>query len=776
MDVDNQGEFGGLGIEITINDGRLTVKQPLEGTPAAKAGLKAEDQIIRIEDESTVNMDLDEAVSKLRGPVGSVVNILVKRKSFVTPQKFAIKRDTIRINPVEGALLPGNIGYVKIKSFNEKAAADLDSFLVKFKKEGGGNLKGLVLDLRDNPGGYLNQAVEVADRFLDDGVIVSTVEGANQRRDEQRATRPGTEPAYPVAVLVNGNSASASEIVAGAIKNLDRGIIIGERTFGKGSVQHLYNNADTSKLKLTVAKYLTPGDHSIQSIGIPPDIALEPSVIRPAEKRANGTTDDPTPLISLYWREWVSREADLDHHLDGVAPQTDPPAYSLRYLRPEAPEGGAKVDPAQDWEVQFARDVLAASPSAHRAELLKGAGAVIASRQKAETTRINAAFQQVKVDWTAGTNPRQPALDVSFDLGPDGVVKAGEAEDVAVVVTNKGTEPLFQISAVTTSENAWLDHREFYFGRINPGETRRAPLRVILHDGYGSELASVKLRFRDATQEKLAEQEVPLRTEGLGLPRFEYAVTLRDDGSGRSKGDGDGTPEVGEIIDLEIAVKNVGAGPTAEAFVRVKNRSGRSLDLSQGRFQVGEFVKDPAKPCKPDEDDCPRRLDAGSTFTDRVTFELREAPADGAWKIDLQVGDNQRYDYASVQRGGFYDYFQMDESLLLSPGKPLASRTRVAPRIELTVQPGVEAGAANATLSGVVRDDQGIRDVMVFHGEEKIFDRGGGEDQPTVPFSVEPSLVGGNNLLYVLARDYQGLSATTSVNTYLPQSKAPPKP
>jgi hypothetical protein len=118
----------------------------------------------------------------------------------------------------------------------------------------------------------------------------------------------------------------------------------------------------------------------------------------------------------------------------------------------------------------------------------------------------------------------------------------------------------------------------------------------------------------------------------------------------------------------------------------------------------------------------------------------------------------------------------MDESLLLSPGKPLASRTRVAPRIELTVQPGVEAGAANATLSGVVRDDQGIRDVMVFHGEEKIFYRGGGEDQPTVPFSVEPSLVGGNNLLYVLARDYQGLSATTSVNTYLPQSKAPPKP
>ncbi|MDP6934520.1 MAG: S41 family peptidase, partial [Myxococcota bacterium] len=283
MEVDNQGEFGGLGIEITTRNGRLTVKQPLEGTPAAMAGLQSDDHIVRIEEESTINMDLSDAVSKLRGPVGAPVTIKIMRTGFDAPREFTIIRDRIRINPVEGELLEGDIGYVRIKNFHANVSSDLDALLARLARESGGKPRGLVLDLRANPGGYLNQAVDVSNKFLSRGVIVTTVEGGTGKRQEQKATSAGTEFAYPIAVLVNGSSASASEIVAGALRNQHRAIIVGERTFGKGSVQHLYANNDESRLKLTVAKYLTPGDQSIQSVGISPDILLQPSVILKAD-------------------------------------------------------------------------------------------------------------------------------------------------------------------------------------------------------------------------------------------------------------------------------------------------------------------------------------------------------------------------------------------------------------------------------------------------------------------------------------------------------------
>jgi carboxyl-terminal processing protease len=770
MDVDNQGEFGGLGIEITVANGRLTVKQPLADTPAAKAGLKSEDQIVRIEDESTINMDLNDAVSKLRGPIGSTVNIWVKRKTFPSPQKFAIKRDRIKVNAVEGVLLEGGIGYVKIKAFNDNVSTDLEGFLTRFRAENKGELKGLVLDLRDDPGGYLNQAVEVSDRFLTDGVIVTTVEGASKHREEQRATKPGTEPAYPIAVLVNGNSASASEIVAGALRNQERAIIIGERTFGKGSVQHLYQNNDESKLKLTVAKYLTPGDNSIQSVGIPPDIALLQSVIKPVEKATKkagvaSNDADPNPLISLYWRDWISREGDLDHHLENSPVQFAPPAWSVRYLRPIRDED-QKPDPRTDWEVSFAREVLRAAPGSRRADVVAGAATVVASHQKAEAARLTAAFKQVGIDWTAGVNPAAPTLEVHLDLGPDGVIRAGQTEDVALVVRNTGTEPIYQLSATSESDNAWFEHREFYFGRLNPGETRRSPLRVVLHDGYGAEVAPVKLTFRDPDHTDIFKATELLRTEAAELPRFEYTVTLHDDGSGSSKGNKNGIPEVGETIDLEIAITNAGKGASGEGFARVKNRSGRALDLSNGGIQLGDPKDKDGKACEPDSDGCERHLAAGQTYKGRVSFELRAPPEDGKWKLDLQVGDNARYDYASIQRGGFYDYFQLNETLEMSPGQPLEGRVRTAPAIQVSRRPETSVGAPGVVISGAITDDAGIRDVMVFHGEEKIFYRGGEVGLTTLPFTVEPTLAPGTNLIYLLARDFQGLTASYAIQSW----------
>ncbi len=210
MDTENQGEFGGLGITIVINEkGRLSVEYPLEGSPAYRGGLKAGDEIVRIGDESTVNMTLDEAVTKLRGPVGAPVTVTIQRSQLEKPQDYTIVRERIRLNPVEGQLLEGRIGYVRIKQFSAPTSRDLDAVLAGFRRDLGGPPTGVILDLRDNSGGYYTQAVEVADRWLASGVVVSTVD-AHGTRDVDKAVPARTESDYPVAVLTNAHTASAA--------------------------------------------------------------------------------------------------------------------------------------------------------------------------------------------------------------------------------------------------------------------------------------------------------------------------------------------------------------------------------------------------------------------------------------------------------------------------------------------------------------------------------------------------------------------------------------
>jgi len=757
MEVDNQGEFGGLGVEIKVDrNGWLVVAQPMDGTPAHTAGLKAGDRIVRIEDESTVNMDLVDAVDRLRGEVGTQVRVLVERDGEPGPRTFTITRARIAIFPVEGELLEGAVGYVRIPSFHRNVAANLDELLARFKRESGGELQGLVLDLRDNPGGYLNQAFEVANRFLEDGVIVSTVEGGSQRREEQRATRPGTEPAYAIAVLVNGNSASASEIVAGALRNQDRAVIIGERTFGKGSVQHLYRNKDESNLKLTVAKYLTPGDHSIQSVGIPPDIRLQPSIVRP-DPEGGGA------LVSLYWWEWTDREADLDQHLERVEDGAQPAAWDVRYVREEAEAG--EGDARADWEVDFARRVLLAADSSRRVDVLSSARSVVETAHLVEERALVDAFAAVGVDWGAGPpNALVPSLDVSVDLGDDGALVAGMAEDIHLTVSNTGEESLSRLSIWTESDNPWLDHKELYVGRLEAGESRTLSTRVELHEGYLDEIAPLTVHVRDPSTESLSQHTIPVRSHAAPRPSFRYQVRVVDDGSGRSQGDGDGLPEAGEVIDLEVKVTNQGAGASSEGFARLVNRSGRALDLTRGRVRFGPSRDADGNPCsRPEAEGCQRSLAPGDSATERFTFALRELGADEpGWVLELRVGDNARFDYGAVQRGGFDEYFQAEEQLVLRPGEALDPTERVPPRVHVTRAPPLETGEARVVLSGVVEDDSAVRDVLVFLGEDKVFFQGGRGGEPELPFSAEPVLKEGANLLTVLARDERGLKTSWS--------------
>jgi carboxyl-terminal processing protease len=298
VEVETKGVFGGLGIEIGVKDGLLTIIAPIEDTPAARAGLQSGDKIVRIENDSTKNMNVMDAVKRLRGEPGTKVTITVVRESLPEPKPYTLTRELIKIKSVKSRSLSDGIGYIRLAQFQQDSQQEVDRALQEFLKAKGG-LKGLVLDLRNNPGGLLDQAVRVADEFIESGLIVYTDGRVEAQKTKYTARKEGTYTGFPIVVLVNAGSASASEIVAGALQDHGRAIIIGQRTFGKASVQTILPMEDGSALRLTTARYYTPSGRSIQAKGIEPDIVVEDG------REASGGRSGPM------------REKDIERHLRG---------------------------------------------------------------------------------------------------------------------------------------------------------------------------------------------------------------------------------------------------------------------------------------------------------------------------------------------------------------------------------------------------------------------------------------------------------------------------
>jgi carboxyl-terminal processing protease len=284
LQVGTKGEFGGLGIEVGMEDGFVKVISPIDDTPAARAGVRSGDLIVRLDDTPVKGMSLNEAVAMMRGKPGTPLELTIIRKGVEKPLKIIVVRDIIRVASVKSRLLDKQYAYLRISQFQTKTARDMLKALSRLKKEAGGELHGLVLDLRNNPGGVLNAAVSVSDAFLESGLIVYT-----QGREQDSQLRFEAAPddvlnGAPMVVLVNEGSASASEIVAGALQDHHRAVIMGSRTFGKGSVQTIIPVSDTAAVKLTTARYYTPSGRSIQAEGIAPDIKLENVTVSKVEK------------------------------------------------------------------------------------------------------------------------------------------------------------------------------------------------------------------------------------------------------------------------------------------------------------------------------------------------------------------------------------------------------------------------------------------------------------------------------------------------------------
>ncbi len=620
MSLTTQGQFGGLGIVISIRDQQLTVMNPMPNTPAGRAGVKKTDRITKINNESTLNMGLNEAVNHLRGPPGTKVTVWIHREGvdgWTGSKPFELTREQIHVVSVEHRLMEGGIGYVRLKQFQANTTSDLEAALADMKKNG--EMKGLVLDLRGNPGGLLDQAAKVVDTFVSEGPIVATVGNPSEGREEKSAHAEGTEPNYPLVVLVNGSSASASEIVTGALKNHDRAVVVGETTFGKGSVQLVFTDLpDKAALKLTIAQYLTePGDVSIQGVGVTPDIQLDPMTVDSLE-------------MDLVADTGGIKERDLSRALYNVrAKEGGRPTEIVKYDLPikdrlEMRERGGDLDESfeLDFPIQFARGLLGHVVPGKRADQVHQAKTFIADTRKAELDKVGDELKASGIDWSdapadvqpSSTPPQGIETHVETDR-PNGEVVAGDSMNLRLTVENKGTTTLYRLFAVTKSEDPLLDNKELVIGKLEPGKSRSASVPAGWCDFRGHKVGStaqlpkdtpreckvpkdalmradgVKLHFEEARGRAPSDAELRVTVKSLDRPIFAYSYEIIDN----RHGNGDGRAQKGEAMTMYLTVKNVGKGRSFETSANLRNLSGEGVLLHDGRFDLSNMVPGEAR-------------------------------------------------------------------------------------------------------------------------------------------------------------------------------------
>jgi carboxyl-terminal processing protease len=586
-------------------------------------------------------MPLDDAVDRLRGKPGSKVTIWIHRDGdggWANSKPFDLMREEINIESVDSRSLAPGIGYVRIKQFQSSTSDELDQALEALGKKQ--RIKGLVLDLRDNPGGLLDQAAKVADRFLERGVIVATV-GGSEPRDEKVAQRRGTEPNYPIVAIVNASSASASEIVAGALRNLDRAVIVGETTFGKGSVQLVFPRiANGAALKLTIAQYLTPGDASIQSVGVTPDIELDRMTADPLE-------------MDLFRSEHRPRERDLMKSLSNGSATPEQPFMTLRYDVPVAErleqlDRGVDTDDEfrLDFPIRFARDLVGQLPQGRRQDEDQAARPFIEKTQGTEMVALTEDLKKLGIDWEAApkgtkTGPKGGDFDVSVTTDRQGdTVAAGQPMTLRVAVTNKSTLPIYQLRAVTKSDSAYYDEKELLFGRVDPGKTvvAKAPLGWCETEGHKPGSTSpvpndaqrvcrlpmnavtrqdvVRVRFSAEGGEPPPDGELRPTVKSLPQPLFAYTYQVVDD----RPGNGDGQLSRGEGATMYLTVKNVGPGRSYETQANIRNLTGDGLLLHNGRFDISN-------------------MNPGDVRQVQFTFDVLDGLKDNLAKVELSVAD-----------------------------------------------------------------------------------------------------------------------------------------
>lgn len=694
------GQYGGLGIVIGEKEGELTVIAPIEDTPAWRAGIQTDDKILQIGDQATANMDLSDAVDLMRGSPGTKVTLRVQSKAQ-EPRDVTLTREVIAIVSVQTKLLATasgkSVGVLRVKGFQEDTYSDMLKGLDKLKKESDGKMAGLVLDLRNNPGGLLDQAILIADKFLKSGDIVYTQAANESDEDVAVAKKQDGDIDLPLVVLLNEGSASASEIVAGAFKNNDRAVVLGQKSFGKGSVQSLFSLRDGSSLKLTVAQYLTPGKVSIQAEGISPDIHLYPSFVKAGGFQVREDED--------------FSESKLDSHLENTKYlRATKPFYDMTYLKEQAASEESqyvsKIRAEDDYPLQLAAKLLAETGTsqngtADKKTMLSKFRSILDKESDDQDRRIAQAFKKLGVDWSAGNKNFTPNLSYSYQFldeagGAVAELAASTKAKLRITLKNAGTEPVHRVMGEVESYNPLIDTKEIVFGLIKPGEEVSGEVEVSVPTEIINfkEIATFNIYSHETGDTPVKETLTTLFTEKLP-PQLAYSYELSDGGKSGTKGNGNGIPEKGETVALDVTVKNLGPGVSEKTEVNLQNTLGDHVFLHKARASIG-------------------KLKDGETAKAQLLFDIRNSFDKDEFTIKFFAMDDET-------KASIADTLKFPQTAPGVPvaGSPVAGQFQVVPRIDVSENSVQKQDRYKVVAS--IANDTPLKDIAIFVKGKKIY-------------------------------------------------------
>lgn len=725
--IRNRGAISGIGCTVGIRGDFPVILKIQEDGPSVAAGLKVGDKLLRIDGNATTNMTTSDVVARIRGQSGTWVVLDVQRGDDPTPLRLRIMRDRVKIENVEALRLDRDIGYVRISNFNDETLSNFRTRLARVAPHWQG-LKGLVIDLRGNTGGSLKQSAYMVDEFVSQGTIVRT-EGRNAQvvKDLVReiAARPGQLiPDIPLAVLVDARTASGAEILAGALRYLNRAVLIGQRTYGKGSVQQEYPLNKQASVKMTVARYLLPGDHFIHAIGIQPDITLVPVEFDKDQ---------------IYFRFRSSNRDDGEEEYQEIEGSTEPltaPRVELYYNRPmKEPSDLLEEQVAGDFQVQFAAGLLTEVPVPTHDAMLAGGQSYLERTQAGCETELLKLFNERTLDWTAGHDTQGAQARVELRFEPPGeLLRAGQEGALILEVTNEGIAPFHRLRAVSESGDGLLSNRQFFFGRVMPGETRswRVPVKIPAYVASG--VRQVKFNF-------MADGEVPAPTAaGVAIqsgsePSLELEVSYQDQGPHGSTGDNNRAVEPGETVKILSRLRNVGSGPTGEVTLMLRNPARKELELKDARMVI--------QPLAPGES-----REVVLTFERLATPPEPSQDSNAPLQVTLQAADPT---------------YNTRLERILDFGQPWSGWLKmVAPRVLLSSNlPLHTLTAEHILLAGQVQGQNGIRQLSIFRGRHKVQrllpSLQSAQPVTSFPFQADIALLPGPNRLELVSEDEVGL-------------------
>lgn len=812
--IGTSGKFGGLGMVVGLRDGLLTVISPIEGTPAFRAGLKSGDKIIAIDEDSTINMSLQEAVNKLRGDPSTSVILLVESEKSQTSKTVTLIREIIAIPSVDSKLVDGNIGYIKIRNFQEDTSQALEEKIAQLTQESG-TLKGIILDLRNNSGGLLGQAIAVADKFLSSGMIVVTVEpmGKQEIQKAKRSSKDLTK--CPLVVIIDAGSASGAEIVAGALKDNNRAPLIGDTSFGKGSIQQLIDLMNGAALKLTVGKYLTPNFTDIQSVGVTPDILLVQSQVSEDE-------------IILFNESKHFREKDLKKHLDEHS-KAELPYEKIKYLsfadneaneQEEKEENYYKIpDLEKDTHVQFAKEIILNAPSYDsNVDFLYQLKPVFEDFKKNEEVKISTALNTLGIDWSTGKAAVPPSATANLLLFPsNGKLKASEELKIEISVTNNSEDALYQLRGITESKNLLLDKHEFIFGKIGSGMTKISSKTIKIPQNSLSRRDELIIKFSEFNGHAPENIKSSISIDELPKPVFSYSHQIIDEGEGLT-GNGDGIIQKGEVVDLVLFVKNIGNGISEKNIIALRDLNHKEVFIERGKMELGE-------------------LPPGESKSFKLKLSVRDTLEADSFSVDITIADitfgtriSGKLEF-NIDQNGNGEKIQLTEKVLevndnytpiyngKSPSTPVIAyadkgtiltadeETRTWYRVKMpegrfgwipsdkveinklaganqqkalglflqNVPPQIELDTQNPhdtfrqehlSLSGIARDDNTIKYVYILVNDDKVFYKSNrsasAADKSNLSFTSNIPLKDGPNIISIVTGDNQDLLSTKS--------------